>query len=103
MAFGLAILLTALRPVGPDSVTSSAAALLIVASALLLLGLPGLYVSHADASGSLGLAGHALLTVGLLVLSSYPPARSCSPDRMSSLQKMRSSSASPSHSPAGCS
>jgi hypothetical protein len=68
LAFGLAIFLTALRPVGPDSVTSSVAALLIVASALLLLGLPGLYVTQADAAGSLGLAGHALLTVGLLLL-----------------------------------
>ena len=68
MAFGLAIFLTALRPLGPGSVTSSVATLLIVAAGLLLLGLPGLYLTQAEASGSLGLAGHVLLTVGLLLL-----------------------------------
>jgi hypothetical protein len=68
LALGLAFLVVALRPVGPDSVTSAVATLLIVATALLLLGLPGLYVIQSDASASLGLTGHALLTVGLLLL-----------------------------------
>jgi hypothetical protein len=68
ITLGLAFLVVSLQPIGPGSVTSPVATLLIVATALLLLGLPGLYVSQARASGALGLAGHALLSVGLLLL-----------------------------------
>jgi hypothetical protein len=68
VAFGLALILIARRPVigavlGPD-----VAALLLVSAALLLLALPAMYAVQADASGLLGLVGHALLATGLLLL-----------------------------------
>ncbi len=58
----------ALRPVGPDSVTPLVAVLLLAAAGLLLLGLPALHLVQAETSGAVGLAGHALLTIGLLLL-----------------------------------
>jgi hypothetical protein len=44
------------------------AALGLVAAALLLLSLPAMYAVQADAVGILGLVGHVLLTIGLLLL-----------------------------------
>jgi hypothetical protein len=63
-----ALVSVAVRPVGPESVTPLVAVLLLGAASLLLVGLPALYLVQADASGVVGLLGHALLSVGLLLL-----------------------------------
>ena len=49
--------------------------LLLLASICLLLSLPAMYARQAGAAGRLGLAGHALLQTGtlLLVLIAAPP------------------------------
>jgi hypothetical protein len=56
------------RPVVGQVLAGDVAAALILAAALLLLGLPAIHAVQAAESGSLGLIGHALLTVGLLLL-----------------------------------
>ena len=67
-ALGIAFLLISLHPLDERSVTPSIAVWLLLAAALLLLALPALYLVQAVEAGGLGLAGHALLSVGLLLL-----------------------------------
>jgi hypothetical protein len=68
VALGLACVLIALRPVVGQAIGPDAAALLIAAAALLLLGLPAMYAVQAEASGVPGLVAHVLLATGLLLL-----------------------------------
>ena len=68
IAFGLAIALISARPVIGATISPDVAALLLVSAAFLLLSLPAMYAVQADAAGVLGLVGHALLTIGLLLL-----------------------------------
>ena len=68
VAFGLALILISARPVIATTVGSEVAAILLLAAALLLLSLPAMYAVQADAVGVLGLVGHALLSVGLLLV-----------------------------------
>jgi hypothetical protein len=72
---GLAVCLIALRPVVDQRLSEEAAAVLLAAAILLTIGLPGWYAAQADASGTVGLVGHALLAAGLLLLVVYaaPP------------------------------
>jgi hypothetical protein len=65
---GYALLRVATRPVVGQVISSDVAFALLLATALLLLGLPALYAVQATATGMPGVAGHALLTVGLLLL-----------------------------------
>lgn len=67
LTLGLAIVLISLRPVVGQPIPPDVAALLLCSSALLLLSLPAMYAVQADAAGTLGLVGHALLTIGLLL------------------------------------
>src|SRR5512132_4703262 len=69
-ALGLAVAIVSLsaRPLVDQPLPTVSAALLTFAAAALLLGLPGAYAAQADATGALGLAGHALLATGLLLL-----------------------------------
>jgi hypothetical protein len=68
LAFGLAILLISARPVVGQVIGPGVAAILLASAALLLLSLPAMYVVQAEETGVLGLAAHALLAVGLLLL-----------------------------------
>ena len=68
LALAIAIVLISSRPVIGAALSPQVAALLLVAAALLLLSLPAMYAVQADAAGVLGLAGHALLATGLLLL-----------------------------------
>lgn len=67
LALGLAVIITSARPVIAATLSADVAALLLVAAALLLLSLPAMYAAQADATGVLGLAGHILFTLGLLL------------------------------------
>jgi hypothetical protein len=67
LALALAIILISSRPVVGQALTSDAATLSLLATALLLLSLPAMYAVQAEAAGLLGLAGHALLSIGLLL------------------------------------
>ncbi|HET7704225.1 MAG TPA: hypothetical protein VFK35_12570 [Candidatus Limnocylindrales bacterium] len=67
LALGLAISLISLRPVVNQPFSPAVAALLFGSAVLLLLALPGMYAAQADATGTLGLVGHALLMTGLLL------------------------------------
>jgi hypothetical protein len=68
LASGVGILLVSLRPVVGQALAPDVALLVLCSAALLILGLPAMYVVQADEAGSLGLAGHALLSTGLLLL-----------------------------------
>ncbi len=68
VTLGLAIILIAREPVVGQALSSEVAALLLSAAALLLLSLPAMYAAQAGAAGALGLVGHALLSIGLLLL-----------------------------------
>ncbi len=68
LAFGLTLVLIARQPVIGMSMTRDMAALALTSTALLLLSLPAVYVSQADAAGLMGLVGHALLSTGLLLV-----------------------------------
>jgi hypothetical protein len=63
-----AILRISTRPVIGQALSTDVAAALLIAAALLLLGLPALYAVQAMQSGALGLLGHALLSIGLLLM-----------------------------------
>ncbi len=65
---GLGIGMLALQPAMNGPIPPRAAAALLCASALLIVALPGMYTAQASASGLVGLVGHALLTLGLLLL-----------------------------------
>ena len=68
LAFGLAVVVISSRPVIATTLSPDVAALLLVSAALLLLALPAMYAVQADATGLLGLVGHAFLATGLLLL-----------------------------------
>jgi len=63
-----AVLRISTRPVIGQALATDVAAALLIAAALLSLGFPALYAAQADASGAIGLLGHALLSIGLLLL-----------------------------------
>ena len=65
---GIASVLIATRPVVGQALGPGVAALLIASAGLLLLGVPAMYAVQAAATGALGLAAHALLVLGLLLL-----------------------------------
>lgn len=67
LALALAIGLISLRPVVNQPFSPGVAALMLGSAVLLLLALPGMYAAQADATGGVGLVGHALLMVGLLL------------------------------------
>lgn len=66
-ALGLALVLISTQPVVGQAIRPEVAVLLVVATALLLLGLPAMYAVQADATGVLGLVALALLMTGLLL------------------------------------
>jgi hypothetical protein len=68
VAFGVAMVVISSGPVGPTSISSQVGTLLLIAGWLLVLSLPALYAVQAEATGSLGLAAHALLSTGLIIL-----------------------------------
>ena len=65
---GIAIVIISLRPVMDQPLSPGACLLLLIASILLLLSLPAMYVRQANAAGWLGLVGHALLQSGAVFL-----------------------------------
>ena len=68
LLFGLATVVAAMRPPVQSMLSPELATLLVLAAALLVTSLPGMYAAQADAAGPIGLAGYALLQVGLLLL-----------------------------------
>src|SRR5690349_19028280 len=73
--FGVAVVMISFNPVVNQVISPRIGLLLLLSSICLLLSLPAMYASQADAAGWLGLAGHALLQAGtlLLVLIATPP------------------------------
>lgn len=65
---GSAIVSISLRPVEGQVFSSGVSLLLLLAAVALLLSLPALYARQAGAAGWLGLAGHALLQAGIVLL-----------------------------------
>lgn len=65
---GAAIVSISLRPVEGQVFTPNASLLLLLTALALLLALPAMYARQADACGWLGLAGHALLQSGVVLL-----------------------------------
>ena len=65
---GVAIVITALKPVINPVLSPQISRLLLFASIFLLLSLPAMYLRQADAAGWVGLAGHILLQTGILLL-----------------------------------
>ena len=68
LLLGGALVLLATRPVVGATITPTVASLLLLAAGLLVASLPGMYAVQAERSGLLGLVGHGLLVVGLLLL-----------------------------------
>lgn len=66
---GGAIISVALRPMMDQPLSPLTSILFLLTAPLLLLGLPGMYARQADAAGRLGLAGHALLQTGIVMLA----------------------------------
>lgn len=67
LALGLAVILISSRPVIAATLNADVAALIFVAAALLVLSLPAMYAIQAHAAGVVGLVGHVLLILGLLL------------------------------------
>lgn len=65
---GTAIVMVSLNPVVNQPLSPRISLLLLLSSVSLLLSLPAMYAKQADATGWLGLAGHALLQTGILLL-----------------------------------
>jgi hypothetical protein len=65
---GVAIIGISTNPVVNQSFSPLVSTLLMIASVLLLVSLPGLYARQATAAGWLGLAGYALLQVGIVLI-----------------------------------
>jgi hypothetical protein len=68
VAFGLTIVLISRRPVIGMSMGQGVAPLALCSAALLLLSLPAVYAAQAEPAGAIGLVGHALLSIGLLLV-----------------------------------
>ncbi len=64
----IGIVITSLKPVINQPFSPGVSLLLLLSSILLLLALPAMYARQATAAGWLGLAGHALLQTGVLLL-----------------------------------
>ena len=73
LLMGAAIAMVALRPSGqlPTPLVST---MLLVASILITLALPGMYARQSKAAGWLGLVGHVLLEVGIVIVIVYAAA-----------------------------
>lgn len=65
---GIAIVMLSFKPVINQVFSSPVYVLFLLASILFLLSLPGVYARHAAAAGWLGLAGHALLQTGFVLI-----------------------------------
>lgn len=65
---GLTTVAAALRPTVQAMLSQEVATLAVLAAALLVVSVPGMYAAQADAAGAVGLAGYVLLQVGLLLL-----------------------------------
>ncbi len=65
---GIAIVLVSLKPVINEVFSPGVARLFLLSSIFLLLSLPAMYMRQSKAAGWLGLAGHALLQTGILLL-----------------------------------
>ena len=65
---GAAIIGISIKPVVNQSFSPLVSTLLMIASVLLLVSLPGLYARQATAAGWLGLAGYVLLQVGMVLV-----------------------------------
>jgi hypothetical protein len=65
---GTAIVMVSFTPVMTRPLSPRVSLLLLLAAILLLLSLPAMYAKQAQAAGWLGLAGHALLQTGILLL-----------------------------------
>ena len=68
LLFGLTTVAAAMRPTVQSMLSPEVATFAVLAAALLVTSLPGMYAAQADAAGAIGLAGYALLQVGLLLL-----------------------------------
>jgi len=68
VSLGLTIVLIARQPVVGVSMGQAIAPVALSSAALLLLALPAVYAVQADAVGTIGLVGHALLSTGLLLV-----------------------------------
>lgn len=68
IAFGLMVVLVSREPVIGMSMGQAVAPLAICSAALLLLSLPAVYAVQAERAGTIGLAGHAFLSTGLLLV-----------------------------------
>jgi hypothetical protein len=68
LLLGGALILLATRPVVGATITPTVASMLLLAAGLLVASMPAMYAVQADRSGVLGLVGHGLLVVGLLLL-----------------------------------
>ena len=65
---GIAIVLLSIKPVINQPLSPGVSLLMLLSSILLLLSLPAMYARQANSAGWLGLAGHALLQTGVLLL-----------------------------------
>jgi hypothetical protein len=68
VAFGLTIVVISRQPVIGMSMGQAVAPLAFGSATLLLLSLPAVYAVQAEPAGAIGLLGHALLSIGLLLL-----------------------------------
>ncbi len=73
LLMGAAIAMVSLRLPGqlPTPLVST---MLLVASILIMLALPGMYARQSEAAGWLGLVGHVLLEVGIVIVVVYAAA-----------------------------
>ncbi|MCC6191291.1 MAG: hypothetical protein IT318_19895 [Anaerolineales bacterium] len=65
---GIAIVQVAFKPVVSQAFSPGVSWLFLLASILLLLSLPAMYARQAGTAGWLGLAGHALLQAGIVLI-----------------------------------
>lgn len=68
VVLGLAIVMASVRPTVGQLLSPEVAALLLLSAAFLLPSLPGMYVAHAEAAGTMGLLAYVLLEIGILLL-----------------------------------
>src|SRR5688572_19444249 len=65
---GIAIVMLSFRPVINQVFPPGVSVLLMVASLLLLLALPGMYAQQAASAGWVGLVGHVLMHAGIVLI-----------------------------------
>ena len=76
---GVAIALLSLKPPG-QLPTPLVSMILLVASLLIMLALPGMYARQSEAAGWLGLVGHVGLSVGIVIVVVYAAVPLFSPE-----------------------